>query len=294
VGLPDDLAPEVYPLAWLVGKWRGDGTIGYGPIKPGRIVQELEFHAADGPYLAYTARTWLVDDAADQVSEVSGTNDSGHVGVGPSDPGGANEPSGISDPSGIRDSSGISEPGGHIGPGVPIGPGGVGDPGGARDPADHGYPGGASDPADRGDPGDTGTGGPSGTSGPGHTGGPGDTSTGYGPPEPRRTESKPGRLWHQEAGFWRVTPGQTQADPPFEIEVLISDAAGYQSVYLGQVDGPRIDLATDAVIRTASAAEINAATRLYGLVGGDLMWAWDIAGFGQPLGSYLAAQLRRQ
>ena len=41
---------------------------------------------------------------------------------------------------------------------------------------------------------------------------------------------------------------------------------GVTELYLGQVKGPRIDLATDAVMRTASAKEYAAATRLYGLV----------------------------
>ncbi|MDR2567419.1 MAG: FABP family protein [Bifidobacteriaceae bacterium] len=197
----DQLVPEVYPLAWLVGSWRGEGSIGYGPVKPGRIRQEVDFDAADGPYLSYRARTWLL-------------------------PGGDSE----------------------------------------------------ADSARTGSGGESRKGRAAGTT----------------PADPDVQPHEDTTLWHEEAGFWRVTPGQTQADPPFEIEVLISDSAGYQSLYLGQVNGPRVDLATDAVIRTASAPEVNAATRLYGLVNGDLLWAWDIAGFGHPLGSYMAAQLRRR
>ncbi|MDR1187562.1 MAG: FABP family protein [Bifidobacteriaceae bacterium] len=112
------------------------------------------------------------------------------------------------------------------------------------------------------------------------------------PTDQSPTEQQPPTLWHEEAGFWRVAPGQDAA--PWDLEVLISDAAGYQSLYLGQVERTRVNLATDAVVRTVSAPEINAATRMYGLVDGDLLWAWDIAGFGHELGSYTAARLERE
>jgi len=105
---------------------------------------------------------------------------------------------------------------------------------------------------------------------------------------------QPGQIWHQESGFWRVSPGQTQVDPPFEIEVFVADPAGVLTLYLGQVNGPRIDLGSDAMVRSALGAEMNAATRLYGLVEGDLLWSWDLAAFGHPLSSYLSARLERQ
>ena len=57
--------------------------------------------------------------------------------------------------------------------------------------------------------------------------------------------------------------------------------------------GPRIDLATDAVLRTAGAKEYSAATRLYGLVEGHLLWAWDIAALGQELRTHASGRLRR-
>ena len=102
-----------------------------------------------------------------------------------------------------------------------------------------------------------------------------------------------GQVWHQESGFWRIAPGQNQPDPPFELEVFIADPAGVVTVYLGQVDGPRIDLSSDAMVRAATAAQVNAATRMYGLVEGELLWAWDLAAFGQPLSGYMSARLAR-
>jgi hypothetical protein len=109
-----------------------------------------------------------------------------------------------------------------------------------------------------------------------------------------------GQPWHTESGYWRVVPGQTtddgepRLDPPFETELLLADPAGYVTIYYGQVDGPRITLASDVLARTADAADLTAGRRLYGLVGGDLLWAWDIAAFGHELQSYMALRLTSQ
>ena len=83
------------------------------------------------------------------------------------------------------------------------------------------------------------------------------------------------------------------ADDAFEIEVSLVHPNGVSELYLGQVKGPRIDLATDAVVRTATAKEYVAATRLYGLVDSHLLWAWDIAALGEPLKSHASGRLAR-
>jgi len=79
----------------------------------------------------------------------------------------------------------------------------------------------------------------------------------------------------------------------FEVEVSIIHPGGVNELYLGQVKGPRIDLATDAVVRTATAKEYAAATRLYGLVDDHLLWAWDIAALGQDLRTHASGRLAR-
>ena len=68
---------------------------------------------------------------------------------------------------------------------------------------------------------------------------------------------------------------------------------GVSELYLGQVRGPRVDIATDAVVRSAGAKEYTAATRMYGLVDGHLLWAWDIAALGGELASHASARLAR-
>jgi hypothetical protein len=79
----------------------------------------------------------------------------------------------------------------------------------------------------------------------------------------------------------------------FDIEVSIVHPRGVSELYLGQVKGPRIDLATDAVMRTATAKDYSAATRIYGLVDSKLLWAWDIAALGQTLRTHSSGTLAR-
>jgi hypothetical protein len=82
-------------------------------------------------------------------------------------------------------------------------------------------------------------------------------------------------------------------DDAFDIEVGIQHPTGVSELYLGQVKGPRIDLATDVVMRSANAKEHSASTRMYGLVQQRLFWAWDIAALGQELRTHASAELTR-
>jgi hypothetical protein len=87
--------------------------------------------------------------------------------------------------------------------------------------------------------------------------------------------------------------GLRNASGGFDIEVSLVHPGGVSELYLGAVNGPRIDLATDAVMRTASAKDYSAATRLYGLVDAHLLWAWDVAALGQDLRTHASGRLRR-
>ncbi len=94
------------------------------------------------------------------------------------------------------------------------------------------------------------------------------------------------RPLNMETGFWRP---QTDGG----LEVVMCHPAGYAEVWYGTVTGAKIELATDAVVRTSSAAEYTAGQRLYGLVEGDLLWTFDKAAAGHPLQNNLWARLRR-
>jgi hypothetical protein len=89
-----------------------------------------------------------------------------------------------------------------------------------------------------------------------------------------------------ETGFWRPQPGN-------QIEVLLAHPTGIVEIWLGEIDGAKIEMRTDTVARTASAKEYNAGHRLYGLVQGELMYAYDMAAVGQPLQPHLSARLKR-
>jgi hypothetical protein len=93
-----------------------------------------------------------------------------------------------------------------------------------------------------------------------------------------------GRPLHSETGYWRPQPGGA-------VEVVLAHPTGIAEVYYGTVAGNRVELATDAVVRTSSAKEVTALTRLYGLVEGKLMYAVDMAAVGHPLQSHLSATL---
>ena len=82
-------------------------------------------------------------------------------------------------------------------------------------------------------------------------------------------------------------------DSGFDIEVSILHPSGISELYVGQIKNARIDLATDAVLRSLNAKEYSAATRMYGLVEGALLWAWDMAALGMPLASHASARLER-
>ena len=99
-------------------------------------------------------------------------------------------------------------------------------------------------------------------------------------------EGVPGRPLAMEAGFWRP-------QPEGKIEVMLAHPTGITEIYLGEVTGTKIELATDVVASTASAKEVRGGRRLYGLVGSDLAYAYDMAAVGQSLQPHISAQLKR-
>jgi len=99
-------------------------------------------------------------------------------------------------------------------------------------------------------------------------------------------DGAPGRPLAMESGFWRPRPEG-------RLEVVLAHPTGIAEVYLGEVSGTKIEMATDVVATTESAKEVRAGHRLYGLVGADLAYAFDMAAVGQPLQPHLSAQLKR-
>jgi hypothetical protein len=79
----------------------------------------------------------------------------------------------------------------------------------------------------------------------------------------------------------------------FDIQALIIQSSGICELYFGEIGAARAELATDAVLRSPTAGEYSAGRRLFGLVSGELLWAWDMAALGQPMGSHASEKLRR-
>ena len=65
---PEGLAPEVYPLAWLVGTWRGAGVVDYPGIDEAAFTQEIVVASDGGPYLSYTSTIRLAVGPADSAA----------------------------------------------------------------------------------------------------------------------------------------------------------------------------------------------------------------------------------
>lgn len=170
--LPTDLAPEVYPLAWLVGEWSGTGFIEYPDIPKVEFRSDVSFTHDGGPYLVYAATMTVVGD-----------------------------------------------------------------------------------------------------------------------------DGEDGPIWASERGYWRVPPqtpeGLALRENQFPVEVLLADASGSIAMLIGAVGNGRVDLASDVMARSASAPRVDGATRLYGHVGGELMFAYDIAAFGNELRSYASGRMHR-
>lgn len=179
LNLVRELAPEVRPLAWLVGQWRGRGMIAYPNVPDTTFWQEMTFDHDGGPYLRCVSTIYATPDVASF------------------------------DPQEFVDV--------------------------------------ASD-------------------------------------APRHA------VWSTESSYWRVTPGSEEKT---ELEILVTDPAGHLSLYLGEAGPGRVRAVSDLIARTQSAAPVTAAQRMYGLVEGDMFWAWDLAAFGQDLQSYAAGRLRR-
>jgi hypothetical protein len=90
-----------------------------------------------------------------------------------------------------------------------------------------------------------------------------------------------------EHGYWRVRERQ--------VEVVMIRDQGVAEVWYGELaqGKPRIDLATDAVARTAAAPAYAGGKRLYGYVNSDLMWVGEKATPEIPLRPYMSAHLKK-
>lgn len=62
--MDDENAPhgDLAPLTFLLGTWRGEGVGGYPTMETFRYGEEVTFRHNGKPFLAYTQKTWSLDD----------------------------------------------------------------------------------------------------------------------------------------------------------------------------------------------------------------------------------------
>ena len=89
-----------------------------------------------------------------------------------------------------------------------------------------------------------------------------------------------------ETGFVRCLPEG-------KVEVLLAHNTGFAEVWYGEAGDARLEIVTDAIVRTESAKEVVGGKRLYGYVEGDLLYAYDMAAMGQSLQPPIWARLQR-
>lgn len=177
--ISDTLAPELYPMAWLVGSWRGYGVLGYANIDDASIIVDLEVTASDRPYLTFSY-TWTL--AKENPAEVN------------------NEL-----------------------------------------------------PGDRG--------------------------------VAQLTEDM---VWAEATGYLRPS-----SENEGEIEAMVATPDGRVGIHVGYIKGPRAELVSDAMVRTATGADVTATKTQLGLVEGDMLFAVDMAAFGHEMRNYSAGRLTK-
>ena len=83
-------------------------------------------------------------------------------------------------------------------------------------------------------------------------------------------------LW-QETLYWSsISPlalVPAGGDEPRELRLNSADTRGYSTLWAGVAIGPRIRLDSDVIARAPEAVEVDHVSRMFGLVGGELMWA---------------------
>jgi hypothetical protein len=90
-----------------------------------------------------------------------------------------------------------------------------------------------------------------------------------------------------------IETGFVRCRPEGRVEFLLTHNTGFVEIYYGAAGDARVELATDAVVRTDSAKEYTAGKRMYGYVNSELLYAYDMAAMGQALQPHLWARLQR-
>jgi hypothetical protein len=104
-------------------------------------------------------------------------------------------------------------------------------------------------------------------------------------------DSKPIGESVREFGFWR--PVLVDGKPGDDMEATMITPDGVMELYLGRANGTRLEMATDAIVRTPTGAEVTGGQRLFGIVDGALLYAHEMVAGGEGPHPHRSARLIR-
>ena len=100
-------------------------------------------------------------------------------------------------------------------------------------------------------------------------------------------DGHPVRALAMETGFWLPHADGT-------LDIVMCSPEGYSEIWYGTLQPGRVDVTTDAVVRSPDAkVAYTSGRRLYGTVDGKLMYSFDRSTTDHPLQPYLWATLVR-
>ncbi|CAN2173461.1 Uncharacterised protein family UPF0678 [Candidatus Nanopelagicaceae bacterium] len=65
--IPEGLHEDLYPVAWMVGKWGGKGMGEWPGADKFEFVQEVTFRHDGRPFLEYTSKSWIIDSEGNHI-----------------------------------------------------------------------------------------------------------------------------------------------------------------------------------------------------------------------------------
>ncbi len=69
--IPSNIHPQCAPLAWMVGRWAGNGHGEYPTIENFSFGQEIVVQQDGRPFLHFMSRAWIVDAEGEFVREAA-------------------------------------------------------------------------------------------------------------------------------------------------------------------------------------------------------------------------------
>lgn len=68
--IPENIAPECYPMAWLLDSWQGAGVLEYEGVDAAAYLHELRIDNDNGgPYLHVESTVWIAEEPAGAVDK---------------------------------------------------------------------------------------------------------------------------------------------------------------------------------------------------------------------------------